>query len=68
MIQLEAKVVELSTELADKDYEIEFYSTSIEELQNEITQMRQQSGGAASSKSLKAGGAPETGLATTEVD
>jgi hypothetical protein len=28
--------VEVSTELADKDYEIEFYSNSIEELQKEI--------------------------------
>ena len=30
--ELEAKVIELQTELADKDYEIEFYSNSIEEL------------------------------------
>jgi predicted nucleic acid-binding Zn-ribbon protein len=29
---LEAKVVEISTEVADKDYEIEFYSNQIEEL------------------------------------
>jgi len=27
--ELEARVVELSTEMADKDYEIEFYSNSI---------------------------------------
>jgi predicted nuclease with TOPRIM domain len=33
---LEARVVLLSTEIADKDYEIEFYTNSIEELQNEI--------------------------------
>jgi peptidoglycan hydrolase CwlO-like protein len=32
---LEAKVVEISTDVADKDYEIEFYSNQIEELQNE---------------------------------
>lgn len=40
LIQLEAKVVEISTELADKDYEIQFYATSIEELQNEILQLQ----------------------------
>jgi len=37
---LEAKVVELSTEIADKDYEIEFYSHSIEELQNEVQSLK----------------------------
>lgn len=36
MVQLEAKVVEVSTELADKDYEIEFYHNQVEELQAEI--------------------------------
>ena len=44
MAQLEAKVVELSTEVADKDYEIEFYSNQIEELQNENLLLK--SGGA----------------------
>jgi len=36
MNQLEAKVVELSAEVADKEYEIEFYANSIEELQKEL--------------------------------
>jgi len=53
MAQLEAKVVELSTEVADKDYEIEFYSNQIEELQNE--NMLLKSGG--SSATLAQGGA-----------
>ena len=52
MAQLEAKVVELSTEVADKDYEIEFYSNQIEELQNE--NMLLKSGG--SSATLAQGG------------
>lgn len=37
---LEAKVVSLSAEVADKDYEIEFYSNSIEELQQELLQLK----------------------------
>ena len=36
MNQLEAKVVEMSAEVADKEYEIEFYANSIEELQKEV--------------------------------
>ena len=32
MAELETKIVELSTEIADKDYEVEFYSNQIEEL------------------------------------
>ena len=43
--ELEARVVELSTEMADKDYEIEFYSNSIEELQAELDALRSQEGG-----------------------
>jgi hypothetical protein len=34
---LEAQVIKLNAEVADKDYEIEFYSNQIEELQNEVT-------------------------------
>ena len=37
LLSLEANVVKLGAEVADKDYEIEFYSTQIEELQNEVT-------------------------------
>lgn len=41
IVSLEARIVELSTEMADKDYEIEFYSNSIEELQNEVNLLKQ---------------------------
>jgi len=45
-------VVALSTEVADKDYEINFYTNSIEELQSEIKLLqnsgaRRSQGGAA---------------------
>jgi hypothetical protein len=33
---LEGRVVALSTELADKDYEVNFYTNTIEELQQEV--------------------------------
>ena len=36
---LEAAVIKSKAEIADKDYEIEFYSNQIEELQNEVTQL-----------------------------
>lgn len=41
IVSLESRIVELSTEVADKDYEIKFYSDSIEDLQNELNQLRQ---------------------------
>ena len=51
--KLETQVVELSTQVADKDYEIEFYTHSIDELQNEVN-------------SIKASGAKPTTSAKAE--
>ena len=48
-MKLEARVVELSTEVADKDYEIGFYSNSIEDLQAEINQLKASQGKAGAS-------------------
>ena len=62
MVELQSKVVALSAEVADKDYEIEFYGNSIEELQNEVNTLKGQP--------MKRTGGAEQGQTTdtTEVD
>jgi hypothetical protein len=54
MNQLEAKVVEMSAEVADKEYEIEFYANSIEELQKEVMIYKAGGGGGATTKTAAA--------------
>lgn len=40
---MEAKIVELSTEVVSKDYEIEFFSSSIIELEQELGLLKKSS-------------------------
>lgn len=63
-MQLQARVVELSAEVADKDYEIEFYSNSIEELQGEVLQLKATS---ASANKQQASMSQTGGISTTAV-
>lgn len=59
--QLEGRVIALSTEIADKDYEIEFYTNSIEELQNELKLLQ-------GSKPIPIGGATDTSTAAISAE